>query len=227
MPAKIRALLAAVVVLGPVLAACAGSVDDAAPETRTFGPVDTRLTITKDTGRLDVRTGDVTEITVTRWLAGDPANVTWERRDNQLTLATDCGLANPCEVRYEVLVPHDTALTITGDNGPITVENITADLDLTSTSGDLRATGITAARVRASAESGQVELSFAGVPDDVTVTTQNGAVTVTTPPADYRVTTDTDNGEVRNGIPNDPNSAHVISVRTDNGAVTLRTAAQS
>ncbi len=54
------------------------------------------------------------------------------------------------------------------------------------------------------------------------VATENGAVTVSVPPADYRVTTTTDSGEVDNGLTETDTSPHHIAITTENGAIELR-----
>ncbi|WP_238013819.1 DUF4097 family beta strand repeat-containing protein [Dactylosporangium sp. AC04546] len=244
-----RTLLAAVAAALTLIAAtgCGASADDAEPEKRNFGPVADRLTITKTNGDLDVRPADVDEVEVTRWFSGrdgirGDAEATWELAGERLTLATKCGaIIGPCNVRYEVLVPDGVALTVEGENGKITasgfgtalrirsangavaVDDVSGPLTLNSDSGELRATGITSGRVEAGTQNGKVHLSFAAVPDDVTVTTNNGAVTVEVPNSTYKAITATDSDEVRVDLPQDANSPHAITIQTDNGAITLRT----
>ncbi len=221
---------------------------DAGPEKRGFGPAGDRLTISSGSGELTVRPSDVDEIEVKRWftgwsLIGAKTRATWELSGETLTLATDCAslVIGRCDVRYEVLVPRHVALTVGGtsgqitasgfdkalridsDNGAIRVEDASGPLSLGTSSGELRALGITSGRVTAESENGEIHLSFTGVPDQVEATADNGTVTVELPDASYNVTTTTDSSDVRTDVPKDPGSPHAITVRTDNGAINVRT----
>ncbi|MCC2267375.1 DUF4097 domain-containing protein [Streptomyces sp. CT1-17] len=237
----------ALVALG-ALTACGGSVDDDGPEKRDFALTGGELTIKRNSGDLEVRPADVDQVEVTRWFSGWSAvggkpKASWELDGAQLKLNADCGaVINDCTTRYEVRVPKDVALSVEGDNGKtdaagfgkglrissdngaVHVSDVSGDVALHSGSGELKATGLAAGRVEAESDNGKVDLSFASVPDQVDVYTENGEVTVEVPDAPYKVTTETENGDVRADVPTDGNSAHAISVRTENGAITLRTA---
>ncbi|MFI6344334.1 DUF4097 family beta strand repeat-containing protein [Streptomyces sp. NPDC050560] len=230
------------------LVASGGSVDDEGPEKRSFRPPGERLTIAKGDGDIDIRPADIDEIEVTRrfsgWATLGSPEAHWELRDHTLTLATDCGPVGRCEAHYEVRVPEDIALTVEGDsgkitasgfgtplhirsdNGAISANDISGRLTLATDSGELRGTGITSRRVQADSQNGDVHLSFARVPDQVRTETENGAVEVEVPDTDavYKVRTATDSGDVHTGIPKDANSPHALTVRSESGAITLRTA---
>lgn len=238
------ALVASVAVVG-----CGGSADDDdGPQQRAFALAGDQLTISRSSGDLEVRPADVDKVEVKRWFsgwsaAGGKPKASWELVGDKLTLSTDCGgVISNCSARYEVLVPEGVSLAVEGDNGKTTavgfeealrirsdngavnVSDASGDLTLQSGSGEVKATGISAGRVKASADNGKVDLSFASVPDEVEVTTENGGVTVEVPDARYRVATKTDSGDVKADVPTDANSAHTISARTENGAIALRTA---
>ncbi|GHJ25617.1 lipoprotein [Streptomyces hygroscopicus subsp. sporocinereus] len=227
---------------------CGGSADDKdGPAKRDFSLAGDQLTISRNKGDLKVRSADVDKVEVTRWFSGWSAvggkpKASWELVDDKLTLNTDCGgLISNCSARYEVLVPRRVALAVEGDNGKTTaagfqkalrirsdngsvsVSGTSGDLTLESGSGAVKATGVSAGRVKASTDNGKVDLSFATAPDEVDVTTENGGVTVQVPDTTYKVVTKTENGSVKAGVPTDANSPHVISARTENGAITLRT----
>jgi hypothetical protein len=229
------------------LTGCGEPAGDAAPEKRGFGPVPDRLAVTSGNGDLDIRPADVGRVEVTRWFSrwsviGSRPKATWDLRNGRLTLATDCGaVISGCDVRYRVLVPRNVALTIDADNGAVsasgfgtalqirtdngavTVAGSTGPLSLRSQNGNLRATGIRSRRVDAASQSGEVHLSHTAVPDQANVTTENGAVILDVPKTTYKVTTTTDNGEVHTDVPRSAVSPHTITVRTDNGAITVRT----
>lgn len=52
----------------------------------------------------------------------------------------------------------------------------------------------------------------------------DGSVTIALPEATYRVTTKTGDGGVDVSVPRDESSSHVVSARTGDGKVTVRTA---
>lgn len=225
-----------------------GSANGEGPEKRSFGPPGDRLTLAKNDGDLDIRPADVDEIEVTRrfsgWALLSTPEAAWGVEDHTLTLATDCGPVGHCEAHYEVRVPKATTLTVNADNGKTTasgfstplrirsdngtvsVKDISGRLTLATESGEQRGTGITSRRVRADSQNGDVRLSFARVPDQVDTTTDNGAVEVEVPDVGtaYKVATTTDSGDVRTDIPEDTNSPHTVTVRTENGPITLRRA---
>ncbi|MFC4564435.1 DUF4097 family beta strand repeat-containing protein [Nocardiopsis mangrovi] len=225
---------------------------DGGPEERAFGPAGERITISAESGDLDVRPADVDEIEVTRWFTGWSAigartGADWEFAGDTLALTTDCAplLLGRCDVRYEVLVPREVAVTVDGgsgavsasgfasaldittDNGAIRVEDAADPLSLRSASGEQRATGVTSGSVEARSENGAIRLSLAEAPDSVEVEADNGAVTVEVPEADYDVTTATDSGDVRTDVPEDSGSPHTITARTGNGAISVLTAVQT
>ncbi|HEU5126357.1 MAG TPA: DUF4097 family beta strand repeat-containing protein [Glycomyces sp.] len=160
-----------------------------------------------------------------------------------LDLTADCGGFHPfgdCTIGYEITVPAATPVTVDGDNGSvtaialgaattirtgngaITVEEAAGPLDLRTASGAITVADASSESVAAVAANGPVDLSFGAVPDRVDVATENGAVTVSVPPADYRVTTTTDSGEVDNGLTETDASPHHIAITTENGAIELR-----
>ncbi|WP_432107616.1 DUF4097 family beta strand repeat-containing protein [Streptomyces sp. AA1529] len=221
------------------------SADDAEPQKRSFAPVSDQLTVAKNNGELDIRPADVTQIEVTRQFAsrslpGGRPEATWDLTDERLTLATDCGPLSLCDVRYEILVPKDVALTVEGDSGQVTatgfgmalkirtdsgairVDNASGRLTLDTENGELRATRLTSNQVDVGSESGDVHLSFASIPEQVRTATENGALSIGLPNAAYKVITTTDSGDVRTDLPEDPNSSHTIRASTENGAITLR-----
>lgn len=233
-----------------VLVVSGGSVDDEGPEKRSFHPTGDRLTISKNDGDIDVRPADVDEIEVTRrfsgWAVLRVPEARWGLKHHTLTLDTDCGPVGHCEARYEVRVPKGTSLTVEGDNGnitasgfgtplrirsdngAITAKDISGRLALDTDSGEVRGTGITSRRVEAVSQNGAVHLSFARVPDRVGTRTENGAVEIEVPDTRtaYKVLARTDNADVHTGVPKDTDSPHTVTVHTENGPITLRTAEQ-
>lgn len=253
MAAVNRTARVALVSTGAVLAlaalsGCGADLDDAEPEKRSFAATAGRLVIDTDNGDVAVRPADVEAIEVTRWFAGwaligDPES-SWEMDGDRLELRTDCGLlAGGCSARYEILVPRDTRLTVTGDNGDITaagfgtalrietdngdveVTDSTGPLTLEGDNGDLRATGLTSPQVTVVSDNGDVRLAFDAAPRRTNASSSNGDLTLEVPRGTaYRVDAETSNGDVTTKVPTDPEGAHRLDVRSDNGDIVLRAA---
>ncbi|GAB2842308.1 DUF4097 family beta strand repeat-containing protein [Actinocorallia aurea] len=226
------------------LSACGSSADEAVPEDRVFAYDGTALTIAKDRGDLEVAPADVSGIEVTRWFTkwafiGSDPRATWDLRDGTLRLATDCdALVGGCSVRYRILVPRGTVLTVEGENGRIAakgfataltirtqngavaVSDSSGPLDLRTENGEIRGTGLGSGRVKARTQNGSVRLTHTAAPASVDVTTENGAATLELPDAPYRQSLNSENGKVRSTLPNSP-TGPAVTVRTENGAITL------
>ena len=148
-----------------------------------------------------------------------------------------------CWVDYEIQVPRDLRIVIDGDNGSIDVTGSTAQmtidsdngsirvrgasgrLDLTNDNGRIEATELRSPVVTADSDNGRIQLEFAAAPTTVVATTDNGSVLVVVPDdgTAYNVDASTDNGsEDTDDVNQDPDSDRTISVRSDNGSVTVR-----
>ncbi|MCC5034827.1 DUF4097 domain-containing protein [Streptomyces sp. WAC 00631] len=238
---------AAVLVAG--VAGCGGDAgDDETPERRAFSLGGEVLKIDAENTSVELVPAEVEDVRVTRWFSGWTAlggdvEEFWEMKGDTLRIGVRCeGLIDNCGSRHRVQVPHDVAVTVDGDNGkitaigfatalelrsdngPVRVEDSRGPLKLTSHNGEVKATGVIARRVSAEAGNGSVELGFARVPDQVDVTSDNGSVSVGLPRATYRVDAVARNGDADVTVPRDTASKHRITVRSDNGNITVRTA---
>ncbi|GEC07753.1 lipoprotein [Streptomyces spinoverrucosus] len=110
----------------------------------------------------------------------------------------------------------------TGD-GSVHVDAATGPLDLRTQDGSIRA-DVTSRQVRTHTADGSTHLELGAVPDLVDTRSGDGSVTVSVPRATYRVSTDTGDGAVQVSVPRDDSSRHVVSARTGDGKVTVRTA---
>ncbi|MGO4690644.1 DUF4097 family beta strand repeat-containing protein [Glaciibacter sp. 2TAF33] len=147
-----------------------------------------------------------------------------------------------CGVTLHINVPADLAVTVRGDNGSITTEGLTGDLDFTTENGRIETTGTVgqvalrttngAIRVHDSASTdvladttnGGVELQFAEAPTSAQASSTNGAIHIVVPDngTAYALDTDTTNGGVHtDAVPSDPGSPRTIVARTTNGSVTI------
>jgi hypothetical protein len=109
------------------------------------------------------------------------------------------------------------------DDGSIRVSETTGPLRMRTGDGSIRA-DVSSRDVRTHTGDGSVRLELGVVPDRVESRSGDGSVTIAVPRAGYRVTTETGDGGVEVSVPRDESSAHVLSARTGDGKVTVRTA---
>ncbi|WP_225799699.1 DUF4097 family beta strand repeat-containing protein [Streptomyces sp. NK15101] len=244
-----RALLASgVAVL--VLAGCGAGVDvEGAPvERRTFAFDGDALTVDSDDSELVITPADVDGVRVERqvdgWVfLGSGPEASWKLVDGRLTLRVECdAVAAGCSAVHRIQVPRGVAVTVEDDNGGVTAEGFDTPLKVRSDNGDVRvrrASGVldlgggngdvsvedsvTSPEVAVRSDNGDVHITLGAVPREVDVVTDNGDVTVAVPRAEYAASGASDNGDVRLDVPRRDGSGHVVSLRSDNGDVTVRT----
>ena len=116
------------------------------------------------------------------------------------------------------------AVSVSSGGGDITAIRTAGPLKLNTSGGNIQASDVTSATVKATSGGGDIEIVFASVPQDVTVSTSGGNITVVLPPgnAQYRVTAHTDGGNTSYPIPTSPSSTHVITATSGGGDITIR-----
>ncbi|MFF3684472.1 DUF4097 family beta strand repeat-containing protein [Streptomyces sp. NPDC002187] len=247
-----RALLAAGI-LGVVAFGVAGcgraDADDAPVERKSFAFSGETLTVDSDESAITLVPADVKDVQVARqidgWAVfGGGPEATWKMQDGTLTLRVDCdGISSDCASRHTVKVPRgvavnvdddngsvtasgfDTALKIRSDNGTVRITDSSGPLELDSDNGEVVTEGVTAKRVVATSDNGSVRLGLAAVPDRVESASDNGEVLIELPGAGapYAVSAKSDNGDIDVDVPTDDSSAHIVTARSDNGKVIVRT----
>ena len=252
-PVVVRTGLAAgvvVVLVGGVAACGASAGDDKDPDHRSFALTGHTLTVDSDDSALEIVAADgnpAGKIEVTRWFQGTVAigkdpKVSWKMEDDRLTLRMKCsGVVAACSARHRIEVPRGVtvkvedgdgsvrargfqdALSIRTGDGSVHVTDSTGPLDVHTGDGSVHA-AVSSRRVRAETGDGSVDLELGAVPDLVDSRSHDGSVTVALPKATYRVTTETGDGSVDVSVPRSDSSSHVVSARTGDGKVTLRTA---
>lgn len=249
-PARAVAVTVAIGVLFAALGACSSPDDDTDPEHRSFALSGRTLTVDSDDSALEVVAAPAQErgrIEVTRWFRGSVAigeepEVTWSMSDDRLKLRVHCsGVVAHCAAKHRIEVPRGIsvkvvdgdgsvrargfrdALDIRTADGSVHVTDTTGPLKLRSGDGSVRAE-VSSRRVHARTDDGSVRLELGAVPDLVDSRSGDGSVTVDLPRARYRVTAETGDGRVDVSVPRDDSSAHVVTARTDDGKVTVRTA---
>ncbi|MFK0256754.1 DUF4097 family beta strand repeat-containing protein [Streptomyces sp. NPDC090445] len=158
------------------------------------------------------------------------------RQLSQGRLVLTDGCAKDCRTDWRLEVPAGATVKLAGSSGSLTVTGVAA-ADLTSTSGDVRAEGVTGPlRVRttsgsvtatgltgpsadAVASSGNVRLEFAKGPGSVSAESTTGDVTLRLPAAPYRVEASTDSGRRDVSVPTDPAAAARLTARTSSGDI--------
>ncbi|MFE1268473.1 DUF4097 family beta strand repeat-containing protein [Streptomyces sp. NPDC058758] len=243
-------VVAGVLVAGVAVAGC-GSVDVAgAPVEREVFAFQGRELVVDSVGSdLVVGAGDVEDVRVERqvggWgVGGSGPEARWELVDGRLRIRVECdGIASGCGAVHRVLVPRDVAVSVTGedgdvavegfatavkvrsDNGDVRVSKVSGALDIGSDNGDVRAEdGLGSGEVVVRSDNGDVRLSFGVVPRRVDVAGDNGDLTVTLPRAEYEVSGSSGNGDRNIDVPVREGSGRKVSLRSDNGDVTVRTA---
>lgn len=248
--ARTAVVAAAVALAVAGLAGCASPGDDETPERRSFALEGSTLTVDSDDSALEivaVDDGREGRIEVTRWfdgkvVIGEDPHVSWSLDDDRLKLRLNCsGFIADCEAKHRIEVPRGIAVKVedgdgsvrasgfeeplsirTGD-GSVRVTDSTGPLELRTGDGSIRAE-VAARRITARTGDGSVHLELGAIPDLVETRSGDGSVTVELPRAGYRVSTKTGDGSVEVDVPRDDSSAHVVSARTGDGKVTIRTA---
>ncbi|WP_320781953.1 DUF4097 family beta strand repeat-containing protein [Streptomyces sp. CRN 30] len=242
------AVTGVVAVLVGALAACGAEAgEDSDPEQRSFALQGRALTIDSDDSALELVPADVGEVRVTRWFAGravvGSAGVSWGMEDDRLELRTKCrGFITSCSARHRVEVPRGVAVTVKSTDGSVTAKGFeealrisTADgsvrvsdssgpLEVDSEDGAVRAEGIEAPSVKARTEDGSVRLELRAVPDLLEARSADGSVDIALPQETYRVTAESSDGSVDVSVPRDESSDHVVTARTNDGSIKVRTA---
>ncbi|MFF7444696.1 MULTISPECIES: DUF4097 family beta strand repeat-containing protein [unclassified Streptomyces] len=245
------ALAAGAVALVAGVSACGASAsDDKEPDHRSFALQGRTLTIDSDDSALEIVAADDHEagrIEVTRWFRGTVAmgkdpKVTWSMEGDTLKLRMRCtGVVADCAAKHRIEVPRGVVVTVqdgdgsvrargfedalsirTGD-GSVHVTDSSGPLHLKTGDGSVRAE-VTSRRIRSETGDGSVHLQLGAVPDRVESRSGDGSVTIDVPEATYKVTTETGDGGVDVSVPRADSSTHVITARTGDGKVTVRTA---
>lgn len=241
---------AVVVLVGAATACGASAGDDKDPDHRSFALAGHTLTVDSDDSALEIVAADGNprgKVEVTRWFQGQVAfgkdpKVSWSMKDDRLTLRMKCsGVVADCSAKHRIEVPRgvtvkvrdgdgsvrargfEDALSVRTGDGSVHVTDSSGPLDLHTGDGSVHAE-VSSRKVRTETGDGSVHLELAAVPDLVDSSSHDGSVTVTLPRATYRVATKTGDGAVDVSVPRSDSSSHMVSARTGDGKVTVKTA---
>ncbi|MFD9035068.1 DUF4097 family beta strand repeat-containing protein [Streptomyces sp. NPDC059567] len=251
---RIRMLLAsggAVVVALGVGGCGSADVDGAPIERKSFAFSGDALTVDSDNSALEIVPADIEDVRVSRqvdgWVfMGDGPDATWRLDGGRLTLRVECdAVASNCDSVHRIQVPRGVAVTVEDDNGKVTADGFktplkvrsdngavlvrgsSGALDLASNNGEVVVEGgTTSGQIVARSDNGAVRLSLSAVPGRVEAVSNNGEIDIALPtgPASYDVDGRSDNGSVRIDVPTRKGSPHVVTARSDNGEVVVRSA---
>ena len=241
---------AVMVLVGTATACGASAGDDKDPDHRSFALTGHTLTVDSDDSALEIVAADGNpegKVEVTRWFQGSVAlgkdpKVSWRMADGLLTLRVKCsGVVADCSAKHRIEVPRGVtvkvkdgdgsvrargfkdALSIRTGDGSVHVSDSSGPLTLHTGDGSVHAE-VSSRQVRAQTSDGSMHLELGAVPDLVDSRSGDGSVTITLPRSTYRVTTETGDGSVDVSVPRSDSSSHVVSARSGDGKVTLRTA---
>lgn len=205
----------------------------------------TSLVVDAGTADVEIRSGDVRDITVTsryerNVFGSEPRD---KYKDGRLEVGDGgCGfLSFSCKTEYVIVVPRDLKVTAESSSGDLSASDLPAGADLESSSGDIEVEGVggalrvqsssgkvegrelDAAAVTAESSSGNVELTFASAPTSVEAESSSGNVTIQVPSGDeaYKVDTDTSSGDDSTSVKTDPASTRSVRASSSSGDVTV------
>jgi putative adhesin len=232
-------------ILGGVYWALTGLTEDSRTSNGSYQVENSAITIEAVSADVELRTGDVSEMTVSRkynrnLFGSDPKE---EYSDGKLQLKdTGCGfLSFGCNTHYEITVPKDLKVTIessSGDlkvselsggatvrssSGNIDVDHIGGQVTLKSSSGSIKAENLSASAVTGQSSSGDVELTFDLAPQQVEAQTSSGDVEIHLPNGSetYKVDAKTSSGDEQTTVKTDPASAREIKAKSSSGDTTI------
>ncbi|KJY36345.1 hypothetical protein [Streptomyces sp. NRRL S-495] len=174
------------------------------------GPVD-ELVVDGGTGGIEVRAGDTVRVVEKQNFRGDPPVTRHSLVDGTLRLAYDC---SDCGVGYEVTVPAGTAVRLNSGTGGIRLRGLAGEVQATAGVGGVEASGLTSARVRVTADTGGVELSFAASPTSVEAVSVPGG-------EPYAVDAGAEVGGVEVTVPRQDGASRRITARAGTGGVAV------
>jgi Putative adhesin len=226
------------------VSAASGIVTQSKDASRTITGAVTTVHVTVD-GSVQVQPGPDGQVTVAThevWSFSQPT-VSETQSGTDLTITASCSAPQfgTCATSVRLVVPSGAALIVTSQaanisvsgvqgaltlhsgDGDVHVASASGPLQLSSANGDVTGTGLSSSQVQASSNNGTVDLTFTGVPQTVTGSSDNGSVIVGLPrgPTTYLVSATSDNGSHSVGVPTNSTSDRHIVVSSSNGNVSV------
>jgi hypothetical protein len=117
-------------------------------------------------------------------------------------------------------------ISLSTSSGDLTANGLTGSSDsLITTVGNITASGITAPDMTVNSSAGDITLTFTRVPDNITVHSTVGSISIVLPPVTggYNIEANSNFGDssVSQGVDQEPASPHVIKVTTTTGDISI------
>ena len=224
----VAAVVAVAVVIVVVAVTAGGAARAAAKPSRavseTAGPVSTvdfrgvpgQLTITATSASQVRLTGDL------NWKNHARAATETARTDGGvLYLTSRCAAGSPCTENYRLTVPAHTAVVLNQTSGHVAVSGLDAALRITAEGTSISATGLRSPSLTATLRSAHLGASFAGAPQQVSLTMASAQATIRLPAARYLVSTQVTWGYVKVGVPQSGTSSRHVTARLTSSELEL------
>ncbi|MCG5215828.1 DUF4097 family beta strand repeat-containing protein [Streptosporangium soli] len=186
------------------------------------------LYVEADSGTVDVVESDRQGIRVTErlsWSRNKP-ETSHKVQGDTLGLTFTCpttwgwgALGVTCDVSYQVEVPKGLRVKVSSDSGVLTLKNLSGEVEATTDSGTVEASGLTGKQVVTKTDSGDMNLAFAGRPDKVTTSTDSGNTVIHVPQGPYNIVAKTESGEKDIKAASAPSAQHAIELSSDSGSM--------
>jgi DUF4097 and DUF4098 domain-containing protein YvlB len=113
-------------------------------------------------------------------------------------------------------------LDVGTENGDLTVRHVTTGpIVLHAVNGSIDGTDLGGNGIQARSNNGDIALAVT-TPQDITAQTTNGTVTLAVPAQPYRVSVSKQNGSVSVGVPDDPAARYRLDLSVANGEIFVR-----
>ncbi|HLK01364.1 MAG TPA: DUF4097 family beta strand repeat-containing protein [Streptosporangiaceae bacterium] len=212
-----------------------GGLNAVAAVGRGTEQVNLRLPVTNGTvaahlGNGDIRlvqgSGSVATLTGTVRYSLFPPGISKSTVGDRLSVDFNC--TSPvgwCGADMALTVPASvTSAELSTDNGNVTVSGPLAanTLSLSSSMGDISASGVTASDVSANSDMGDITLTFTKAPKTLTVSDSMGDISIVLPVGvTYHVVASSDMGSVNDAVQHSDSASDSISVTTNMGDVSI------
>ncbi|MFD0884863.1 DUF4097 family beta strand repeat-containing protein [Streptosporangium algeriense] len=124
-----------------------------------------------------------------------------------------------CGVDYRIEIPKGVVVDLQTGSGNVTLTSLTGEVAVSTGSGDITGTGLSGKKVFTKVGSGNAELGYTAVPDQVEMRGGSGDVTVRLPGGPYNVSARVGSGDRTVSVPQDAGSAHKVVMSTGSGDV--------
>jgi hypothetical protein len=185
--------------------------------------------ITLDVGAADVEidggaTGAVEVRRTDGFSFGHPARERRSVTGDAVTIASHCPdqLLGACHSAYRVSVPDNVGVTVRTTSGRVLIAGLRASTRISTTSGEIAATGFCGFSLRATSESGDVRAAAECSPDQLQLRSGSGDVHAALPAGRYQVDASSDSGHARvSGVAVADDAPFAVQALSGSGDVTV------